>query len=331
MRLRIPEEWNLGKVDGDTKSGYARLDDAELVRAEIEWRQIPPGGSLTVEDLVDRYISQLEKKAKKARLEFSCERRARFLTDKRWLEGASYEAFIWEADFRAYNLARRHPTSNRVVLMRVLARHDESPAAMARLADEIFRSLEVEPREGHGVFWGIYGLEFEVPEDLHLQDHQLRSGHIRLSFERGSGRATHLVQIHRVSMAQMLLQNSDLGTWYRSFFKKDLKELKIDTSPARIWSGGGEHDGLIIDGVPRSRLRMLLRPLPLVNPRPRRHLHAALWHCEESNRICLVEHLYRKRDDEGGLVDTLTRNYACHEEEAETDTRGDVELAASSQ
>ena len=31
--LRVPDEWNLGKVDGDAKSGYARLDDSEIVRA----------------------------------------------------------------------------------------------------------------------------------------------------------------------------------------------------------------------------------------------------------------------------------------------------------
>ncbi|MBT3343931.1 MAG: hypothetical protein HN712_17510 [Gemmatimonadetes bacterium] len=331
LRLRVPEEWNLGKVDGDAKSGYARLDDAEIVRAEIEWRTLPLGGHVTVEDLVDRYIAQLQKKAKKADLDFSCERRARFLTDKRWLEGASYETFIWEADFRAYNLAKRHPTSNRVVLMRVLAKHDEPTSRMAHLADEIFRSLEDEPRDGHGVYWGIYGLDFEMPGDFGLQEHQLRSGHIRLSFERGTGRDQHVVQVHRVSMAQMLLQDTDLATWYRSFFHKELKELKIETTPAVVQAGGGEHEGLIIDGAPRSRFRMLLRPLPLVNPRPRRHLHAVLWHCEEANRICLVEHLYRKQQDEEGLVDTLIRDYVCHTEETEADARGDAELAAGPQ
>ena len=32
VHLRVPDEWNLGKVDGDAKSGYARLDDAEIVQ-----------------------------------------------------------------------------------------------------------------------------------------------------------------------------------------------------------------------------------------------------------------------------------------------------------
>ena len=331
LRLRIPQEWNLGKIDGDAKSGYARLDDEQMVRAEIEWRLLPVGGHVTVEDLVDRYISQLEKKAKKTGLEFSCQRRARFLSDKRWLEGSSYETFIWDADFRAYNLARTHPTSRRVVLLRVLGRHDEDDASMARLAGQIFRSLEDEPRPGQGVYWGVYGVDFHMPVDFNLHEHQLRSGHIRLSFERGSGRQRRLVHIHRVSMAQMLLQDTDLDTWYRVFFRKDLKEVSIETKPRPIQIGHVEHEGLVVSGVPRSRLRMLLRPLPLVNPRPRQYLHAVLWHCEQANRICLIEHLYRTRDDEGGLVDALSRDYACHTEETTTNARGDVELASGPQ
>ncbi len=331
IRLRIPEEWNLGKVDGDAKSGYARLDDEELVRAEIEWRSLPVGGHVTVEDLVDRYISNLEKKAAKSGLEFSCQRRARFLSDKRWLEGSSYEAFIWEADFRAYNLARTHPGSRRVVLMRILARHDESVEAMSRLADEIFQTLEDEPRSGEGVLWGVYGLNFHMAPDFKLEEHQLRSGHIRLSFERGSGRQQHQVNVHRVSMAELLLKDTDLATWYRSFFHKELRELLVETEPSSVDVQGLEHDALAISGMPRSRLRMLLRPLPLVNPRPRRFLHAVLWHCEPSNRICLIEHLHRKREDEGGLVDSLIKDYACHTKEAAADARGDVELASGSQ
>ena len=38
IRLRVPSEWELGRVDGDMSSGYARLDDARMVRAEVEWR-----------------------------------------------------------------------------------------------------------------------------------------------------------------------------------------------------------------------------------------------------------------------------------------------------
>lgn len=132
-------------------------------------------------------------------------------------------------------------------------------------------------------------------------------------------------------MAQMLLSGKTLDSWYRGFFSKELREVLIETQPRSVEIGGVEHPGLAIWGVPRSRFRMLLRPLPLINPRPRRHIHSVLWHCEQANRICLVEHLYRKRDDEGGLVDSLIRDYACHTEETTADARGDVELAAGPQ
>ncbi|HIG18679.1 MAG TPA: hypothetical protein EYQ31_16105, partial [Candidatus Handelsmanbacteria bacterium] len=44
VRLRVPSEWELGRVDGDADSGYARLDDARMVRAEVE--AVRSGGRL---------------------------------------------------------------------------------------------------------------------------------------------------------------------------------------------------------------------------------------------------------------------------------------------
>ena len=35
---RVPGEWNPGRISGDFKAGSVRLDDAEVVRKEVEWR-----------------------------------------------------------------------------------------------------------------------------------------------------------------------------------------------------------------------------------------------------------------------------------------------------
>ena len=45
IRLRVPSEWELGRGDGDMSSGYARLADARMVRAEVEWRAAPVRGA----------------------------------------------------------------------------------------------------------------------------------------------------------------------------------------------------------------------------------------------------------------------------------------------
>jgi hypothetical protein len=204
VRLAVPADWELGRVDGDGSSGYARLDDANMVRAEVEWRAAPARGARRpVADLVDRYIEQLEKKAGKSDLEFSVQRQAKFLKDKRWLEGSEYETFIWEADYRAYNLARACPDCHRIILLRVLTKVGDNAEA---LVNRIMPTLEDHPRDDHGgrTLWSLYGMRFLSPAGYDLTEHELKSGHIRLTFEKDRGR--QMVRVHRLSMAQMLLK-----------------------------------------------------------------------------------------------------------------------------
>ena len=320
VRLQVPENWNLGRMDGNEKSGYARLDDSEIVRAEVEWRQLRDGQNKAVAPLIDRYVETLEKKAKKAGTPFTVERRARFLKDKRWLEGYDYETFIWEADYRAYNLARLCSRCGRVVLLRVLGHLDED---LSELAEMVFSTLEDHPREGEGVFWSVYGLSFFMPEEYKLTSQELKSGHIQLNFEHDK----HTCRIQRLSLAKMLLKGTTLARWYPRFFTKQLKDFKYDVNTEDVEG----HQGLRIDGRPRSRWRQLLRPLPLVNPRPRLFMHGRVWYCADSDKICIVDHLYRKERDRGDLTQVVSHGYLCHQKQAEADARGDVELAADAQ
>ena len=322
VRLRVPGEWSLGKVDGNYKNGYVRLDDASVVRLEVEWRESPPPRRqrLPIEDLVAKYLSNLEKKAEKAGLEFSSQRRAKFLKDKRWLEGEEYETFIWEADYRAHNLARVCRQCGRIVLLRVLSKPDEDD--MAGLAEEIFRSAQDHPVDG-SVLWCVYGMEFNVPEEFSLSDHKLRSGNIELTFEKKD----HVFRIQRLSLANQLLKGTDLTSWYGHFFKKQLRDLNYDTTEDTVRG----HSGLVVEGRPRSRWRQFLRPLPFLNPRPRQYLDGRVWHCEASNKICVVDHLYKKKDERDDLSDVLTPSYVCHQEKTEADSRGDAELATGAE
>ena len=322
IRLRVPELWNLGKVDGNHSSGYARLDDAQIVRLEVEWRQAPGKGRMAVTQLVDRYLDKLEKKAQKAGVDFSVQRRAKFLKDKRWLEGSDYETFVWEADYRAYNLARVCGECGRIVLIRILARREEG--GVDELAGEIFRSLEDHPHDGN-LLWSVYGLTFEMSEEYKLEKHELKSGNIQLTFEKKN----HVCRIQRLSMAHMLLKGTTLDEWYPNFFKKQLKDFDFDITPGVQLARS--HEGLRVAGRPKSRWRQVLRPLPLVNTRPRQYLDGLVWHCPEENKICIAEHLHRKKDEvEGDLTKLLNERYVCHEE-AETESRGDAGLAADAQ
>lgn len=328
VRLAVPADWELGRVDGDGSSGYARLDDANMVRAEVEWRAAPARGARRpVADLVDRYIEQLEKKAGKSDLEFSVQRQAKFLKDKRWLEGSEYETFIWEADYRAYNLARACPECHRIILLRVLTKVGDNAEA---LVNRIMPTLEDHPHEDHGgrTLWSLYGMRFLSPAGYDLTEHELKSGHIRLTFEKDRGR--QIVRVHRLSMAQMLLKERTLQEWFPSFFHKDLKDFRstVSADPAGLRG----HEGIRVEGSPRSRWRQILRPLPLVNPRPRRWLSGAAWHCPQQNRICVVEHLVRKQaEQDDDVLEDLISGYVCHAQDAAPDARSDDELPAGTQ
>jgi hypothetical protein len=322
VRLRVPAQWSLGKIEGNYKNGYARLDDASTVRLEVEWRESPPARRrrLPIEDLVTKYLSSLEKKAEKTGLEFTVERQARFLKDKRWLEGDEYETFTWEADYRAYNLARVCKQCGRIMLLRVLGKAGESN--IAEVAEEIFRSLQDHPTDG-SVFWCVYGLEFSVPKEFSLSENQLKSGNIQLTFESKD----HVCRVQRLSMANQLLKGTDLTSWYSNFFKKQLRDLIYDTH--EISESG--HEALAVEGRPRSRWRQFLRPLPFLNPRPRQYLDGRVWHCEATNKICVVDHLYKKKDERDELCAVLSQGYVCHQEKAQADSRSDAELATSTE
>lgn len=304
--LRTPDDWNLGRVDGGPDTGYVRLDDAEIVRAEIEWRTAKRGVHQPLDALVERYLESLRKKASKAGLEFQVKHESRFLGDRAFLEGREYQAFTWTADYQARNLAlRTHP--DRIVLVRLLSRVGEPDDG---LAAQLLPTLQ--DQRGQAVWdWAVFGMRFAMPSQFKLESNELRSGHIKLTFE--SGR--ELCRVERLSMARMLLGDQDLAAWYPVFFAKQLRELIIDIQPAQVHG----HPALRVTGRPRSRFRQLMRPLPWISPRPRVYTDALVWHCAPANKICVVEHQFRRRDQAGDMTERIADGYVCHEEAATPD------------
>ena len=311
IRLRVPEDWNLGRVDGSPQSGYVRLDDAEIVRVEIEWRTPRSRTHEPVEGLIDRYLYGLQKRAKKAGVTFAVQRRAKFLKNTRWLEGREYETFTWKADFHAFNLALK-ASGGRIVLVRVLSLPGED---LGETIEQLLGSLEDRAADERWL-WSVYGLRFSMPADFKLESHELKSGHIQLSFEKGK----QLCRVQRLSMAQLLLKGQELLHWYPVFFKKQLRDVQVEVAAEDVKG----HLGLRVTGTPRSRWRQLLRPLPWVNPRPRVYLDGRAWHCEQTNKICLVDYLFRKKERLENFPECIIDGYLCHEETTqEEDNRKD--------
>ncbi|MEW6755362.1 MAG: hypothetical protein AB1505_30930 [Candidatus Latescibacterota bacterium] len=318
VHLRVPEAWNLGRVDGNRESGYARLDDAEIVRAEVEWRALRRQVAEPVAALVGRYLDTLAKKARKTGVPFTFRRDAGFLRDRGWLAGREHELFTWEADYRAHNLALKTP-AGRILLLRLLCRPGEE---LGRPGEAVFASLEDHYGEEEWP-WSLYGLSFVMPAAFRLESQELRSGHIQLTFQQGK----ETIRVQRLSLAQTLLRGTELAEWYPLFFRKQLRDLQVETGRAQVKG----HPGLHVTGRPRSRWRQLLRPLPLISPRPRVWAETRVWHCQHSNKVCLVDHLSPRREASAGLAARIADGYLCHQEAAPADPPGDARLAARPQ
>ena len=140
------------------------------------------------------------------------------------------------------------------MLLRVLARLDES---LPEQAEAVFSSLV--DQEGEAAYlWSVYGLRFFAPSDLKLQSHALKSGHLQLEFTLGK----QVLRVHRLSMARIMLKDAHIQDWYPVFFKKQLRDFVVDIAPEAVQ----EHEGIRVEGRPRSRWRQLTASPTLYEP-----------------------------------------------------------------
>ena len=297
--LHIPRAWNPGSITGDRKSGSVRLDDRKMARLEFEWREAR--GDDELGRLVDRYIEGLAKKAQKAGKSLNVERHPESLglnlPDMR-----SVEAFSWESEFRVTTLACYSQKSDRVFFLRAMGHPEED---LSELLQKLFNSLLDTAPEAPKL-WALYDLEFTSPSGYDLEGYDLKSGHIKLSFRKGR----NLLQLDRVSLAEILLRTQALSNWYREFFKKDLRHYDFEIGDGSVRG----HSALSVKGRPKSRIRGLFRPLPVWNVQPRFNLDGRAWSCETSNKIFVLHAFWKDQESVTDLCDSCSA-LLCHLED----------------
>ncbi len=278
VKLNIPDEWNPGQLVGDAGSGNVRLDDAQIVRAEIEWKEA--GGDPDVDRIVDRYVEGLAKNAQKKKHALSVERRVPIEgLDTPGLSGS--ECFRWEGAFVVTTLAGYSEISDRLLFIRVMTRPDEDAG---ELLAKLFNSLG-DTASDDWQPWGLYGLTCSSPPGYPLEEYELKSGHIRLLFKKEKS----LLRIDRLSLARTLLTSKSLGDWYEQFFDKDLRFIDLSVVDQ-------EEETISIDGAPKGRAQSLLQPLPFWNTRPRLFLRGRAWVSDEENKIFVIQSFYGRNE-----------------------------------
>lgn len=312
ITLEVPQDWHLGKVTGDAKSGYARLDDSHMARIELEWRA--GTGLHPVSQIVGKYLANLQKEARQKSSPFEAERHLDLFREQGAQEGRDYETFRWIADYRAHNLARRCPHCGRIVLVRVLARQGEHLDDLIR---SVLGSLRDHAEAGRHT-WAIYDLECAVPETFQLLERSLKSGNIRLAFHEPKRKPEHTLQVEYVALAGMLLGRVSLIQWFESFFSRWLRDFQISDEPAHIYG----HPGVQVHGRPRFRWPQALLSMPFFRRKARRFMRAWAWHCPPSNKLFVVRAVSRDASDP--LFQEMPIEVVCHQAQAASDPRGDA-------
>ncbi|MBT3605546.1 MAG: hypothetical protein HN521_20980 [Candidatus Latescibacteria bacterium] len=283
IQLQIPADWNPGKITGEPNNGGVRLDDAQIVRLELEWKDAR--GDDRVEQIVDRYIEGLAKNAEKQKSKLKVERSAELNgLDLPQMQNVTF--FNWQSNFIVYTLACYSPISDRLLFVRIMGRHDEN---LEEILPRILNSLiDTDPKGPQS--WALYDMACTSPAGYQLESFELKSGHVRLKFEQDN----NTLIIDRLGLAKTILANKTLDKWYPEFFGKDSRHIHTDFKTEETED---TNLALKVTGRPKSRWRGLLQPLPFWNMRPRQHLTGQVWTDFEANKIFAVQGFWKKQED----------------------------------
>jgi len=305
----VPPEWNLGAIGGDYRQGYLRLDDSDHPRLELKWSQ----QEVNLSRALEKYLRALGRPRKvllgRRGLPIVINREVKILS-RRAKPSKRMLGFSWRQGhlLGGAGLIWACQSCGRTLIGQVRAYGGEDAVS---LAEEIFSHLEDHGKEGW-LLWALYGLECQVPQEYHLTGQSLMAGYLELSFQKNRRK----LRIGRWGLAASLLEKQSLREW----FEKRMTALKRDFRWQACAIIIKNHAGLEMEGESRRLLRRLWRgarglilgSLPADGEGPRQSAaegKGQMWHCPESNRIYLVESVFRPEPEVlAGVVESVR----CH-------------------
>jgi hypothetical protein len=261
----MPEDWCPGRLDGDFRNGYVRIEDEIEVRAELRW-ETGRRRRASASQFVDNYVKQVRRKTRRQDPNPTVER-DRYVKE---LGDLDHEVFTWRGVYNAHSLIAVCRETRRVVHLRVFFEEGNERKALAR---RMFASLAPGPRDGLAE-WSAFGFRFVVREDWRLESSGLRTGCVQFVFSDGDDE----LEVARFSLAEMVLRERGLEGWLRSTLRKALRKFRFETKET-------EYEGcpaVRCEGV----MRLTARPLGLF--RRRRRLRVLAWHREDADKILVV-------------------------------------------
>lgn len=302
ITMEVPPNWELSALSGDYDNGYIRMDDESSSRMELKWSKTKEKKP-DLQKILDEYFKGMKKRLGASADGLKIKRNIELVKNEDFFRNRDVVFYSWKTDVRANGAIWFCRECKRVVVIQLMGYLKENI-----LSDtlRIFESVHDHP-EGQVNLWSAYNLSVEIPRRYQLDKRKLMSGYISFSFIDGS----RILNVERYGLADVILKDADIGSWFRSYHAKDLRKYgfvidEIDSSSddrdQRLKMIGQEKR--FIDRIPISPLFIIDKILR------RKQIASRFWHCKESNRIYVVTAISKKGADE--LVSQVVSSIKCH-------------------
>lgn len=306
--VTVPPEWDVAAISGDRQQGYLRLDDVDnMPRLEVKWQEAR--GFVDVPGVVDKYLSDLQRKRKRGDPEVEVDRDCAVVSKRQMRHKRDLTCFGWRSEHHGYGAAWYCEECKRVMVVQVLARPDEDGQ---RLAGEIIGQMVDHPQEGW-VTWATYGLHLRAPERFGLAGQKLMAGLIEMRF---ADNGEEIVATRR-GMANVALKSGSLLGWAQREVGRYHKGVKLSFEETQFRG----HPAVEVTGRFSNPLRHLQSFFMHVAGKPYPEaVRGWAWYCEEENRIYYAGVLVD--EDNLELAEQVAQSVACPEGSA-TQPRGE--------
>ena len=299
ITLELPEDWELSGLSGDEKSGYLRLEDADMPRLELKWsesKQKKPD----LQKVLDDYFKLVRKNYKRKNTNLHVQRNVNLIRDAEFFENREVVFFNWKGDFRASGVIFHCQTCKQITIVQVMGHLKEN---IKETTSRILSSVR-DHSVGQATLWSAYQLNAEVPRRYRLDKHKLLSGYLLFSFVDGSRK----VSIERYGVADVTLKEQNLEEWFRGRYAKAIRGYGFS-----IESSNGDVDERLTLIGEETRIidRVPLAPALVIDKIMRRKTFAVyLWHCHHSNRIYVVQAIAKQ--DAAKTAEEIAASIRCH-------------------
>jgi len=228
ISFKIPKDWDLNTFSGDYKEGYLRLDNPEKICLELRWRR--EKRQIATDSILKNYISNLEKKAKKQKINLE-----NIKPDKEFIKTRLKDK---EANFFAWKIISSGTQNNSskmlgfvsqcnrchtILMAQFFFNEDESP-----IVSEILKSLEDHPVSAY-TQWALFDFSFSIPSEFNLDKCSLKSGYLEFIFSNADSN----IKIKRWGLAEMLLREKTINEWSRAIAPSTLRSLILNAEVKR--------------------------------------------------------------------------------------------------